>query len=192
MVIMVITCISTSFDDLIIQLRKNKVIVYPTESVFGLGCDPDSQEAVNTLLHIKRRSWRKGLILVAANYSQLLKYIDDRDLTPDQWLRVYSSWPGPVTWTFPAKVSTPYWLTGQFSSIAVRVSSFKPIQSICLSFKKPLVSTSANISGYAPARTIQEVYNQFGNVLSIMPHDIMGLDNPTRIQDIITGKIVRE
>ncbi|MFT4725078.1 MAG: L-threonylcarbamoyladenylate synthase, partial [Colwellia sp.] len=53
------------------------IIAYPTEAVFGLGCDPDNLLAIEKLLSIKNRSPEKGLILLAANYSQLLPYIDD-------------------------------------------------------------------------------------------------------------------
>lgn len=179
---------------LINQLDCGKVIIYPTESVFGLGCNPDNKEAIRTLLNIKKRSWKKGLILVAADYVQLLKYIDDTCLNDNQKIKsIFSTWPGPVTWIFPARVSTPYWLTGVFSSIAVRVSHFEPIRHLCLSFGKPLVSTSANLSGFPPARTIKEIYNQFGMLdIPIMNEYVLGLSNPSKIKDVITEKIIRE
>ncbi|WP_159714510.1 Sua5/YciO/YrdC/YwlC family protein [Blochmannia endosymbiont of Camponotus nipponensis] len=182
---------SLNIKDLLLQLYQGKVIVYPTESVFGLGCDPDSKHAVYALLKIKNRSWKKGLILIAANYTQLLKYIDDSCLDKKQQSQVFSTWPGPVTWVFPAKTNSPYWLTGQFSSLAVRISHFEPIQRLCLAFGKPLVSTSANLSGRSPARTIAEVYKQFGNDISIMHEDVLGRSKPSEIRDVMTGKLIR-
>lgn len=179
--------------NLLHQLHRDKVIVYPTESVFGLGCDPDSKIAVRTLLSIKRRSWKKGFILIAANYMQLLKYIDDSYLSDNQKSKILSTWPGPITWIFPARLDTPYWLTGQFNSIAVRISHFKPMQRLCLSFGRPLVSTSANLTGYPPARTIQEVYRQLGLYkISMMKENILGLDRPSEIRDAMTGRIIRK
>lgn len=65
-------------------LKKEEVIAYPTEAVFGVGCDPDSEVAVNRLLALKQRPVEKGLILIAANYAQLKPYIDDSMLTPAQ------------------------------------------------------------------------------------------------------------
>ncbi|CAD83735.1 putative translation factor (SUA5) [Candidatus Blochmanniella floridana] len=174
------------------QLNKGKVIVYPTESVFGLGCNPDNENAINTLLKIKCRSWKKGLILVAANYTQLFKYVDDRYLNSLQLSRIFSTWPGPFTWVFPARSSTPMWLTGKFSSVAIRVSNFEPIRRLCLTFGKPLVSTSANVSGYLPARTIHAVYKQLGYDFPIMNTNVLGLPNPSIIRDAITGKIIRK
>lgn len=182
-----------SIKDVLIALHQDKVIVYPTESVFGLGCNPDSKNAIYTLLNIKRRSWKKGFILIAANYGQLLKYIDDSYLNNQQKLRIFCTWPGPNTWVFPARLNTPYWLTGRFSSIAVRVSCFAPIQRLCLSFGKPLISTSANVTGFLPARTITEVYDQFGHYnIPVMHENVLGLSNPSSIRDAITGKIIRK
>ena len=58
-------------------IEQEQVIVYPTEAVYGLGCDPDSEKAVQALLAIKQRPVKKGLILIADNYGQLLDYVDD-------------------------------------------------------------------------------------------------------------------
>lgn len=78
-------------------LKQEKVIAYPTEAVFGVGCDPDSETAVTRLLALKQRPVDKGLILIAANFDQLKPYIDDSTLTDAQRQAVFSRWPGPVT-----------------------------------------------------------------------------------------------
>lgn len=95
-------------------LQNNQVIAYPTEAVFGVGCDPDSESAVMALLELKQRAIEKGLILIADNYEQLKPYIDDNALTQEQRERMFASWPGPITWVIPAKSTTPKWLTGRF------------------------------------------------------------------------------
>lgn len=180
--------------NLLIQLRQGKVIIYPTESVFGLGCDPDNEKAVYTLLQIKKRSWKKGLILVAANYRQLLKYIDDSVLNVKQRSYIFTIWSSPITWLVPARVNTPYWLTGDFSCLAVRISHFEPIRRLCLAFGKPLISTSANLSGHLPARTVLEVYDQLGgyNILMMQKNILGGFLNPSKIKDVITGELIRK
>jgi len=96
-----------SADFCIEQLKQQRVIAYPTEAVFGLGCDPDSERAVMALLQLKQRPVEKGLILIAADYTQLTPYIDDEQLTAEQRERMFASWPGPVTWVVPARSSTP-------------------------------------------------------------------------------------
>lgn len=181
--------------NLLIQLRQGKIIVYPTESVFGLGCDPDNEQAICALLKIKNRSWKKGLILVAANYKQLFKYIDNNRLNEQQKFCVFSMCSTPTTWLVPPHANAPYWLMGKFSFLAIRISFFEPIRRICLAFGKPLVSTSANLSGHPPARTIVEVSNQLEkyNFFMMQKNNILGgFFNPSKIKNIITGELVRE
>ncbi|MEE3653097.1 MULTISPECIES: L-threonylcarbamoyladenylate synthase type 1 TsaC [unclassified Brenneria] len=183
-------------DDLLLPivqaLRNEKVVAYPTEAVFGLGCDPDSEVAVKRLLALKQRPWQKGLILIAADYRQLAPYVDDSALSDEQKKTLFSSWPGPVTWVIPAKSTTPSWLTGQFSSLAVRVSAHPLVKQLCLSYGKPLVSTSANLSGLPPCRTEDEVYQQFGAAFPVVHGNVGGRKNPSEIRDILTGERLRQ
>lgn len=181
-----------SVNEIITLIKQQKVVAYPTESVFGLGCDPDSQLAVEALLKLKCRSWKKGLILIAANYKQLLPYIDDSQLIERQQQQMFESWPGPVTWVVPAKKNTPNWLTGQFTSIAVRVSDHPLVKILCQLYGKPLVSTSANLTGYPPCRTTEEVWEQFGKDFPVLSGKVGDQINPSQIRDIISGKLIRE
>ncbi|SLM64784.1 TsaC protein (YrdC domain) required for threonylcarbamoyladenosine t(6)A37 modification in tRNA [Dickeya aquatica] len=153
---------------LIQLLRDQQVIAYPTEAVFGLGCDPDSEVAVEKLLALKQRPRDKGLILIAANVQQLAPYVEISALSDSQRQAVFDTWPGPFTWVIPAKLTTPEWLTGRFSSLAVRVSDHPLVQQLCLAFGKPLVSTSANLTGHPPCRTYQEVMVQFEHRLPVL------------------------
>ena len=178
--------------DIVRALRQEEVIAYPTEAVFGLGCDPDSEKAVNTLLALKQRPWQKGLILVAANYAQLEPYINDSMLNEIQRETLFSTWPGPITWVIPARAETPQWLTGCFDSLAVRVSNHPLVQQLCAEYGKPLVSTSANLSGHEPCRTEEEVRIQFGPSLPVLSGHVGGRLNPSEIRDALTGKRFRQ
>ncbi len=172
-------------------LQQEKVIAYPTEAVFGLGCDPDSKKAAEVLLALKQRHWWKGLILIAANYDQLRPYIDDSQLSIKQCEDIFSSWPGPVTWIFPAKTNTPYWLTGRFGTLAVRVTDHPLASQLCALYGKPLISTSANLSGCKPCRTATEVREQFGPDLPVLCGSVAGRANPSEIRDVFTGEYLR-
>ncbi|WP_428944902.1 L-threonylcarbamoyladenylate synthase type 1 TsaC [Pantoea sp. FN060301] len=174
------------------QLQQGAVIAYPTEAVFGLGCDPDNASAVSQLLKLKQRPVEKGLILIAADYAQLQPYIEDAALSDAQRERMFSRWPGPVTWVLPAKTGTPEWLTGRFASLAVRVSDHPGVQQLCRAFNKPLVSTSANLSGLSPCRTEEEVKAQFGPDFPVMPGRTGGRLNPSEIRDVLTGELIRQ
>ncbi|WP_428431666.1 L-threonylcarbamoyladenylate synthase type 1 TsaC [Photobacterium chitinilyticum] len=174
-------------------LQKGEVVAYPTEAVFGVGCDPDNKQAVQKLLALKQRPVEKGLILIAADYEQLTPYIDDSQLTVEQIKRIQSSWPGPVTWVMPIKAGVPSFLTGQFTTIAVRVTDHPLVQQLCRQFGKPLTSTSANLTGQEPGRTAEEVKAQLGQYLpAILQGETGGRDNPSEIRDARTGKVFRQ
>ncbi|WP_392566272.1 Sua5/YciO/YrdC/YwlC family protein [Utexia brackfieldae] len=180
-----------SIEDTIDCLKDEQVIAYPTESIFGLGCDPDSEQAVTALLKIKQRSVEKGLILIADHYEQLLPYIDDSQLDCKQKEQIFASWPGPVTWIMPKNQQTPYFLTGQFHSIAVRVTAHPLVKSLCYQYGKPIVSTSANLSGYEPCKTEAEIWQQFGHNFPILHGNLGGGSQPSQIRDSRTGHIIR-
>ncbi|WP_116475274.1 Sua5/YciO/YrdC/YwlC family protein [Zobellella maritima] len=174
------------------HLEQGGVIAYATEAVFGLGCDPDNQEAVNRLLAIKQRPVEKGLILIAADFSQLLPYLELDALPEGRLADILASWPGPNTWVMPAKPEVPAWLRGQFDSLAVRVSAHPQVRDLCLAFGRPLVSTSANLTGQEPGRTSAEVLAQLGQRLDyVLEGSTGGRANPSLIRDARTGAVIR-
>jgi L-threonylcarbamoyladenylate synthase len=147
-------------------LRKGGVIAYPTETVYGLGCDPENEAAVTRLLELKQRTPDKGLILIGASSDQFKQYI-----SPDTFKKyphVIASWPGPNTWLVPCKSSTPYWLCGQFDTLAVRVIDHPVATPLCKQFDGPIVSTSANIAGQNPAMDAEAVREQFPSELDLI------------------------
>jgi L-threonylcarbamoyladenylate synthase len=176
----------------IADLKLGKVIAYPTEAVFGLGCDPDNPQAVDKLLAIKQRPISKGLILIAASFEQLLPYIDIEQLSQDKKAQLMATWPGGTTWVLPAAITTPKWLTGDFSSIAVRVSAHSVVQQLCTAFGKPLVSTSANLSGQPAISTLEVLIEQIGDkVAHIVPGTPDTTLQPSKIIDALSGVIYR-
>lgn len=133
------------------RLHQGAVIAYPTEAVWGLGCDPFNEAAVLRLLAIKQRPVDKGLILIAGALEQFDGLLDWERLPNDRREAVYASWPGPHTWIVPATGRVPYWITGAHDGVAVRVSAHPAVVALCTAFGAPLVSTSANLSGSPPA-----------------------------------------
>lgn len=175
-------------------LRSQNVIAYPTESVFGLGCDPDCDSAIQKILDLKQRPAHKGLILIAANIEQLKSYADFSSLTETQLHAIQKTWPGPFTWIVPVQKTLSSLISGDFDSVAVRVSAHPVVQQLCAEFGKPIISTSANLSGLEACVTATEVKQMFfGNTLltEIIEADVSGLDNPSQIHDAITGKRFR-
>ena len=171
-------------------LKQGGIIAYPTEAVFGLGCDPDNEAALQRLLQLKQRPADKGLILVAASLEQLQPYL--QLLAPEVLQRLQASWPGPVTWLCPARESVSSLLRGEHSSLAVRVSAHPVVQQLCRRYGKPVVSTSANLSGAPPATTGEEVRQALGDAVDfIVPGEVGGAARPSEIRDALTNVIIR-
>lgn len=170
-------------------LKRGGIVAYPTESCYGLGCDPRNRDAVRKILRLKRRPQAKGLILIAANFTQLSPFITP--LTAQQRAKAHSVWPGAHTWLMPARHSCPVWLSGKHASIAVRVTAHPDTVRLCKNVGMALVSTSANFSGGKAARTARECQRLFGNQVLIVPGHIGRQRKPSTIQDFLTGRIIR-
>jgi L-threonylcarbamoyladenylate synthase len=171
-------------------LRHGGVIACPTEAVWGLSCDPDDEQAVARLLALKRRQLGKGLILVAATQQQFGFLL--ADLPREQRDTLAASWPGPATWLIPHRGRVPSWIHGVHDTVAVRVSEHPAIRSLCLAWRGPLVSTSANPAGaQAPVESFQ-VRRYFRDRMDyLMPGTVGGSGRPTTIRELASGEIIR-
>lgn len=172
--------------------KRGGIIAYPTEAVFGLGCDPDNEESLKRLLQIKKRPAEKGLILLAGCYSQLLPYIDDRKIPQDKRITVLSRWPDGITQLVPKNNNISPLLSGIFDTIAVRITSQPDVVALCKKTNKPIVSTSANLSGQEPAKTWQlldPILSQ--QVDFVLKGDTLGHSSPSKIIDALTGAVIR-
>jgi L-threonylcarbamoyladenylate synthase len=173
-------------------LRDGGVIAYPTEAVYGLGCDPHDEHAVARLFALKQRPLTQGVLLIAADLAQVEKYIDLPRVPADALARVRATWPGPHTWIFPRAPSTPAWLAGAHTGIALRVTAHAQAAELCRAFGGALVSTSANRHGTPPARSSDEVRAAFADELRYILEGPTGdLQRPTPIRDAITGEQLR-
>lgn len=171
-------------------LKQGGVIAYPTEAVYGLGCDPRNEAAVLKILHMKQRSWRKGLILIAAHIGQLESYI--APLSEQQQTRLEQSWPGPVTWLVPISNHCPKLIRGKHSMVAVRVSAHSLSKSLCQAFQAPIVSTSANIASHSPCNNALQVQKIFGKHIDYcIPGKLGGRQHASEIRNLLTGEIIR-
>ncbi|RKZ79675.1 MAG: threonylcarbamoyl-AMP synthase [Gammaproteobacteria bacterium] len=170
-------------------LNNGGVIAYPTEAVYGLGCDPWNEDAVIRLLTIKQRPWNKGLIIIAADFNQLQPFIEP--VSPSLLSQLESSWPGPTTWLLPVRSDVPDILYGEHDTIAIRVTAHKQTAELCRAANSALVSTSANITGMRPAKTVHQVRWQMPDVDYVLPGQCSGSLNPTEIRNARTGEKIR-
>lgn len=183
------TSSASSLHEAIAALREGGVIAYPTEAVWGLGCDPFNEAAVRRLLDLKQRPDSKGLIIIAASIAQITPWL--AGLTPAQRAAVEATWPGPYTWIVPAP-DAPRWLRGEHDGLAVRVSAHPGVVALCRAWGGPLVSTSANRSGEPPLADASALAREFGDGLAVIVPGALGGDaRPSEIRDALTGVVLR-
>lgn len=170
-------------------VRQGGVIAYPTEAVWGVGCDPWDAAAVYRLLELKQRPVEKGLILVAADIGQFDFLLAD---LPAAWqAQLARSWPGPNTWLVPHQGRLPEWISGMHDSVALRVSDHPLVRALC-AHTGPLVSTSANPAGRPAARSRLRVEQYFGDQLDgVLGGALGGRKNPSLIRDLRSGQVIR-
>ena len=179
----------TDLDHAVKTIQRKGIIAYPTEGVWGLGCDPSSRSAVEKILNLKKRSVDQGLILVAADIGQFdpfLKGLDGKD-----YEELDRNWPGPITYLVPDNGSAPRWIVGKHKTLGLRVSDHPVIKTLC-ALTGPLVSTSANISGLPPIRSADEIEEAFDKGIDYVLTGMLGeLGKPTQIKNILTGEVLR-
>ena len=171
-------------------INEGGVVAYPTESCYGLGCDPRCKDAVQRVLRLKQRPFTKGLILIAAAPSQLTVYLQTN---PVLIAKAAQSWPGPTTWLLPVSDWVPVWLRGNHETIAVRVTRHRLANALCRKTRRAIVSTSANRQSRPPATSTLAVTTEFGDKVDyILEGPIGGLRQPTKIINAETDEIIRQ
>jgi L-threonylcarbamoyladenylate synthase len=171
------------------HLKRGGLIAYPTESCYGLGCDPDNRRAVHRILKLKQRPQNKGLILIASDYCQVARYL--QPLTMDEQHKLVSAGAQSITYLMPVKPSCPRWLRGAHDTLAVRLTAHPFARQLCRSVDSALVSTSANRSGQRPAKTYAECLRRFGKKVWVLPGRVGKRKKPSTIKVWGDGKIIR-
>lgn len=173
-----------------VVLNRGGVIAYPTEAVWGFGCDPYNSAAVERLLAVKQRAFDKGVLLVAADIASVAPWLEGLPETVSA--KLLATWPGPTTWVVPNNDILPSVVTGGRDTVALRVSAHSGVQRLCRAFGGLIVSTSANKSGMPPCMSEQEVAKQFKRTLDyIVPGRLGGATQPSSIFNAITGEQLR-
>ena len=125
-------------------LREGKVILYPTDTIWGLGCDATNTGAVSRIFEIKRRSDSKSLILLVNSEAMLERYVKE---IPEAASQILSVTDDPITIIYPAGKNLASGITAEDGSVGIRITSDPFCSELISRLRRPLVSTSANISG---------------------------------------------
>jgi len=177
-------------DSAVKVLHAGGVIAYPTEYCYGLGCDPRNESALDKLLKIKQRAKAQGVILIAANITQVKCYAEIDQLSRKD--EILASWPGPNTWLLPAHKTVPNWVRGKHLTIALRIPGHELSRQLCSAFEHPIVSTSANRHGQPAHRGAPSLRADLGDEIDLVIDAPLGLANSaSTIRDGVTGETLR-
>ena len=169
---------------------KGAIFAYPTEAVFGLGCNIDNKNSINKILNLKKRDASKGLIVISDNIEKV------RNLISDDYFKLFvqsSSSAIPTTWLCPASSIVLPEVSGGSNKIAIRITRHEASRNLCKLLNSPIISTSANIAGKKPMLKIDETLDFFGNDVDYVINDKIGESTkPSRILDLITKKVLRD
>ncbi len=143
-------------------LRQGGVILYPTDTVWGIGCDATNAEAVRRIYEIKRREEQKAMLVLLDNVSRLEAYVDE---VPDMAWDLVELAVKPLTIIYPEAKNLADNLIGEDKSIGIRITREKFSAALCGQLRKPLVSTSANISGEKSPGTFGEISEEVKNAV---------------------------
>ena len=186
-------------------LQAGNLLAYPTEAVWGIGCDPFNETAVKQILAIKRRPIEKGMIVITGDIAHIQPFL--QPLPQEVVNTIATSWQSSdaqaTTWLLPIPASLqrkiPEWVTGGRDSLAIRVISHPMIAKLCnhiahVDHNNPfgfLVSTSCNLSGLTPANDFAAAYHYFGDAIGYLLGDTLGFVRPSQIFDALTQQQVR-
>ena len=198
---------SLSIEQAATKLKQGQLLAYPTESVWGIGCDAYNETGVSRILSIKQRPIDKGMIVITDSIARIDPLL--ACLSPRQRQQVLDSWDTKTTldnnqaqtWLLPIPQvlnrPIPSWITGEHDSVAVRVIAHPLIAQLCsqmVSTANPfgfIVSTSCNPSGQPPATNRAEAFAYFGDEIGYLDAPTLGYIKPSQIRDALTGQTIR-
>ena len=173
----------------ILCLKAGGIIAYPTESVYGLGCDANNLQAVARILKIKRRDSNKGLILLVSDIQQASQFIQPLDHVSAT--RLSQPLEHATTWLLPKSPKTSSLVVGEHSSIAIRITTHPIARALCQGFGAPIVSTSCNLNAEPPSSESGLIPDQLAAQLDFILEGDCGGHAPSIIVDYSTGKRLR-
>lgn len=190
------------------SLKAHGVLAYPSESVWGLGCDAFDEVALERIISLKSRDIGKGLIVLTDTHEKLRPLFSELpSQIGQQYLHQLASLDDTMmitakqatTWLIPVPKQShlPSILTGEFDSLAVRITPHPVLKALChklTSDKNPygfLVSTSCNPSGQTPAQSLMQAQAYFGNQIAYLDAQSLNFSKPSQIIDLQTHQIIR-
>lgn len=169
-------------------IRAGEVVAYPTETVYGLACDPFSTTAIEKLFAAKGRAESNPVLLIASNIDQVIQVV----ATISDNARTYADrfWPGPLSMLFPKSDRVPAALCAGGPNVCVRIPAHETARALCVAVGHAITSTSANKSGEPPATSPHEI--DLPGVALCIDGGTLPPSQPSTIFDPDTRTILRE
>lgn len=147
-------------------IKKGGIIIYPTDTIYGIGCDTSNQSAVQRIFRIKRRDINKPILIITHSLREVEKLVKIFPQNAKKIANVF--WPGPVTMVFEARENLFSSIVSREGKIAIRIPNNQFCLRLCEKCSAPIVSTSANISGKPENVDMNYIINTFGNIVDII------------------------
>lgn len=164
-------------------INRGGIIAYPTETVYGLGCDALNAASIHRVFELKGRELGKSFLVLIRSEEEIETVAKSVSPLAERLMQAF--WPGPLTLIFESAPALPEILTGKSNRIGVRISPDPVCQCLLDRFRRPLVSTSANPSGNKPARNARMVIDYFGHGVDlILDHGERPSTMPSTVLDV--------
>ena len=183
----------STIEDAIDALRSGELVVYPTETFYGVAADPLSKSALNRLFAIKGRDAAKTVAMIAADTRSAFSLA--REVPPIAWRLAECFWPGPLTLVLPARAQIAPELIGLSGGVGVRVSSHPTARALAAGLERPITATSANRAGESPAKTLADARKALGRKIKVyLEGGTLGSSAPSTVLEVAGDRwrIIRE
>ena len=170
-------------------IRHGGIIAYPTDTIYGLGCDPYNADAVASINDIKQRPRSKQFILLAGHLDQVASLVE---LDQDQQQKITRA-SEPTSWVIEAKPQAPAWLKSESGTLTIRITQQHDVQHLCRALGHAIISTSANPSGKRPARNSLELHKYFHHSVDMIlaEHQLLTA-SPSKVIRLCDNLIIRQ
>ena len=170
-------------------IKHGGIIAYPTDTIYGLGCDPYNPDAVEKINAIKQRPSNKQFILLAANINQIRPLI----LIEKKQEKIITENNQATSWIVKASPSAPPWLVGDNKTLCIRISKHDEVQRLCKTLGHAIISTSANLSGKKTAQNALELHKFFHHhVEKILVANKKQHSKASKIIRLCDNQVIRE
>jgi L-threonylcarbamoyladenylate synthase len=168
-------------------LSQGKVIIYPTDTLYGIGAVIDNEEAVKKVFQIKKRDPEKPILILIEKLEDLLPLVKNVSSEAEKLMTRY--WPGPLTLVFEASAKVSPLLTGNVGTIGIRCPDSPLVRRLLSLTGSPLTATSANLSDETPVRDAGEAKNVFGEKVDLILDAGPLVSEPSTVVDVTGEKV---